>query len=187
MEGEAQDKISRELEPGEQLLWTGRPYQGLILSPFDVFLIPFGLAWLGFTVAITIAITKGPGPSDSPALIILPLFLAIGLYLVCGRFWIEILQRRRTTYGLTNQRAIIIRGSFRREVRSINLATMSDLSLSERRDRTGTIRFGGGSDFAWYASGMQIWMPGSAGGNSFERIPDARQVYGQIRAAQREA
>lgn len=98
-------------------------------------------------------------------------------------FLVDARLRQRTFYGLTDQRVIIIRGVFQREVKSINLKTMSDLSLSERRDRTGTINFGG-SDSRWQLTGMDIWMPDIGRGTSFIRIPNARQVYDQIRKAQ---
>jgi len=37
------EMIARELGPGEQLLWAGRPPSGVIFRWHDLFLIPFGL------------------------------------------------------------------------------------------------------------------------------------------------
>jgi len=186
VETNAQLEISRELAVGERLLWSGRPYQGLVLlQPFDAFVIPFGLLWTGGVIAGMVGMSRSQTPADPFGLVFLSLFVAVGLYMVFGRFLVDARQRQRTFYGLTDQRVIIIRGVFRREIRSINLKAMSDLSLSERRDKTGAIRFGG-SDLFLYMSGMDFWWPGIAGSN-FTRIPNARDVYDQIRAAQSKA
>jgi len=187
VETNAQLEISRELAAGERLLWSGRPYQGLfLLHPFDAFLIPFGLLWTVGMIGAMAGAPRSPAPADIFGLVFLSIFVAVGLYMVFGRFLVDARQRQRIFYGLTDQRVIIIRGVFRREIRSINLKTMIDLSLSERRDKTGTIRFGG-SDLLWHVAGMEWFWPGIVGSNSFMRIPNAREVYDQIRAAQSKA
>ena len=50
MHADAQLEISRRLEPGESLLWTGVPRRGLVLRGSDAFLIPFSLFWGGFAL-----------------------------------------------------------------------------------------------------------------------------------------
>lgn len=182
METYAQREIEPQLGAGEELLWAGRPYQGLfLLRPSDAFLIPFSFLWLGFVIAALIGAQKA---GESDPLMVLLVFGTLGLYLVLGRFVIDARQRQRTFYGLTDQRVIIVRGLLQREVKSINLKTISDLSLSERRDGFGTIKFGA-SNLDWYmAAGMEIFTPGIASGTSFIRIPKAKQVYDQIRGAQ---
>jgi hypothetical protein len=42
--------LQDELQPGEQLLWSGRPPRGLILHAYDAFLIPFSIFWMGFVI-----------------------------------------------------------------------------------------------------------------------------------------
>ena len=45
-----QSDFKDRLLPGERILWTGRPGQGLMLTRNDMFLIPLSLMWFGFTV-----------------------------------------------------------------------------------------------------------------------------------------
>jgi hypothetical protein len=130
--------------------------------------------------------SSAAGGPNSPPLIIVALFLGVGLYLTFGRFIVDVARRSRIYYGLTNQRVIIVGGVLQRKVTSINLNTMSELSLTERRYRKGTIEFGR-ARLPWYAMGLEIWSPGLMNAGVFERISDAKQVYEMIRSAQRPA
>jgi hypothetical protein len=50
--------------------------------------------------------------------------------------------RSRTYYGLTNERVIIISGLSSRTVKSLQVQTLTDVSLSEEASGTGTVTFG---------------------------------------------
>jgi hypothetical protein len=115
---------------------------------------------------------------------LIALFLAIGLYILFGRYFIDMRRRASTYYAITDERAIILSGTFRRKIKSPNLRTVSDITVSQRRDGTGTISFGG-SDHLWFMSGFDFWATGLYGANSFERIPNVKEVYEQIRKVQR--
>ena len=69
-------------------------------------------------------------------------FVLAGLYMILGRFIHDSKKRAKTFYGLTDQRAIIISGLFSKSVKSLNLRSLSDVSLSEKSDKSGTITFG---------------------------------------------
>src|SRR5262249_50119634 len=69
-------------------------------------------------------------------------FVLVGLYIMFGRFLLDVRQRAATTYGVTSERVIIISGLFSRAIKSLNVATLTDLSLSERSNGGGTITFG---------------------------------------------
>jgi hypothetical protein len=180
---DARPIIEPELGSGERLLWAGRPCQGFLFRPVDVFLIPFSLMWGGFAFFWEgLALFMG-----SPLFFKLwgiP-FVLVGCYLIVGRFFVDAWQREKTSYGLTNERAIIISGIFRRNVKSLNLRTLTDVSLSERRDGSGTITFGQQNPFFWPTHGM-AW-PGMPVVPTFECVPDAKAVYETLRTAQREA
>ena len=180
MDFESQQELQRELGTGERLLWTGRPRQGLRLRAADAMMIPFSLMWGGFAVFWEVGVLKQGGPTFF-ALWGIP-FLVVAVYITVGRFFFDRYQRSRTYYGLTDQRAII-RTS--KGVKSLSLRGLADLSLKEKEDRSGTISFGAGDPrYSFFAGagwpGMGRFLP-----PSFEMIEDARQVYTQIRDAQR--
>ena len=182
MDPEAERAITPELGAGERLLWLGRPGAGMTFHFFDIYATLFGVIW---TVFAFIAYWQDRRPDRMP----LPLAVAMmgfGLYLTFGRFLAYAYLRRKISYGVTNERIIIKSEIFRSRVRSLNLRTLVEVALTERSDGRGTISFGG-AHWDWRARGGDFWAPGTYNMNVFERIPDARQVYQQIRAAQRSA
>ena len=42
---DALHRVSHELEPNEELLWSGQPKRGVVFQAADVFLIPFSILW----------------------------------------------------------------------------------------------------------------------------------------------
>ena len=85
-------------------------------------------------------------------------------------------------YGITNQRVIIKSGIFNRELKSLNIKTLSDVSISEKDDGSGTITFGPTDSRFAMMSGTS-W-PGVKQGPQFEFIEDAKNVYNIILKAQ---
>ncbi|HEV8336290.1 MAG TPA: hypothetical protein VGR67_07750 [Candidatus Polarisedimenticolia bacterium] len=171
--------ISKELESGERLLWSGAPRRGLVIRGSDAFLIPFSLMWGGFAIFWEVSVMN----SKAPGFFVLwgvP-FVLIGLYLIVGRFFADAAIRGRTCYGVTDRRAIIVAGLMSRSIKSVNLRTMTDLSLSERSGGSGTIYFGPTPPWgAMYSGGRWSHQYPPA----FELIEDAKRVYNVIRQAQ---
>ena len=177
-EYEIKPQLTRELGGGEKLLWSGRPRQGLMLRSSDALLIPFSLLWGGFAVFWEASVIL----SGAPVFFTLwgvP-FVAIGLYITVGRFFVDARVRERTAYGLTNERIVIVSGLFKSSVKSLSLRTLSDMSLKERRDGSGTITFGPTGNFVASRNGRTA-PP------AFEGIAHARSVYEAIRDAQKSA
>jgi hypothetical protein len=113
-------------------------------------------------------------------------FVVIGLYMIFGRFIVDAKLRERTYYGVTNQRIIIVSGLFSPSVKSLNILTLSDVTLTEKADGSGTITLGPTVPNTRSMAGMP-WP----GANrylppSFDMIENARQVHDIIRKAQRE-
>ena len=177
--------ISKELASGERLLWSGRPQQGVVFRRTDLFLVPFSLLWCGFAVFWEATVLT----SKAPLLFRLwgiP-FVLVGLYMVFGRFVVEASQRGKTVYGLTDQNVIIVSGLRTRNVKRLNLRTLSDVSLEERTERRGTITFGPTPpSYAWFGGGSWPGM-GRTTVPSFDLIENARVVYDLILTTQRGA
>jgi hypothetical protein len=177
------DVIRSELDAVEKLLWAGRPRLGLMLRPADATMIPFSLMWGGFAIFWESMVVANGAPWFF-AIWGVP-FILIGLYLIFGRFLVDAWQRGRTYYGISSERIIIVSGLANRRVRSLNVATLSDVTMTEKSDGGGSISFaptlpGHVSQVAsfWPRSNAQ-YVP------CFELSVDVRRVYEIIRAAQR--
>jgi hypothetical protein len=182
MDRSSEDAIQSQLTSGERLLWSGRPIQGIVFRPSDAFMIPFSFMWGGFAFFWEYSVISAGNVPFFFVLWGLP-FVAVGLHVILGRFVIDAKQRANTSYGVTNQRIIIVSGLLSRKIKSLNLRTLSDLSLDEKANGRGTISFGGSSLPNWWMSGM-AWpgMPSPA--PAFELIEDPRTVFEVVRKAQ---
>lgn len=170
--------IKSELNSSEQLLWAGQPRSGIVFRLNDAYMIPFSLLWAGFACYSMFK-------RQTLDLVGVP-FVLIGLYLVVGRFFVEAWKRKRIFYGITTERVIAISTFFSRTVTSVNLRTLSDLTLTQRADGSGDIVLGGsvrskGWFKGWANRRQQDEQP------ALELIADARRVYDILRDAHTKA
>jgi hypothetical protein len=184
MGDDAERVILAELGQGEKLLWSGRPRQGMRPAASDAFLVPFSLFWCGFAVFWE----KSALAMNTPAFFKLwglP-FIAFGVYLVFGRFIADAVRRSKVFYGLTDRRVIIVSGVFARELKSLDLAALGEISVRERADRSGTISLGTATGPFALAARMSPSWPGTRQylPPMLEMIEDAQAVYERIRAQQ---
>ena len=174
-----------ELSRDERLLWSGMPRQGVRLQASDWLAVPFSLMWGGFAFFWEYSVSTSRHAPVFMELWGIP-FVLVGLYMIVGRFFADAFMRTRTYYGVTNQRVIIIDGLFSRQLRSLPLATLGDMSLGERSNRTGSITFGasasplGSFSRSWPGAGRRMTP-------AFDPIENVRQVYNLIREAQQAA
>lgn len=178
---EVEQKLRPELGRDERLLWSGMPKQGLRLRSQDWFVVPFTLLWC---YLVMFGDTHHHGSTNQTPLYLTPFgipFVAVGLYMLVGRFFTDWYQRTRTYYGVTDQHVLILDGLFNRQVKSLPLATLDGISLTERSDRSGSIAFGpNASNNTWFfRSSRYNQQP-----PSFDMIEDARKVYALIRDTQ---
>lgn len=175
-----------DLAPGERIIWQGQPKQGFRLAPQDAFVVPFAAFWLFVVLMISLLAFTGEMQEVDPlAFFIMPIFLAIGLYMLFGRFLVDRAARRRTFYYLTTERAFIETGLWRPSRRSVNLAAAPEIRFLGRRNGRGTVQFGSPSMFG-------MMPPSWPGANqflppAFDDIEDAERVYSLALKAQREA
>ncbi|HUA40131.1 MAG TPA: hypothetical protein VMA32_01080, partial [Streptosporangiaceae bacterium] len=100
-------QLQQYLRPGERLLWSGRPDPTVWLTAADMFMIPFSILWGGFAIFWEIGVSSG-GPNFGTIWGI-P-FVALGLYMIFGRFFYKKYRKKRTCYGITDQRALVAIG-----------------------------------------------------------------------------
>jgi len=178
--------IEKELRPNlssdEKLLWTGKPKTGIVFRGSDAFLIPFSLLWGGFAIFWETYVIL----TDAPFFFKLwgiP-FVLVGLYITVGRFFLDAKKRANTIYGITPDRIIIKTGIFSSEIKSLNIRTLSDITINQKADNTGTITLGS-TDFR-YAMMQGMDWPGAKQPPRLEFIEDVKSVYDKIIDIQRQ-
>jgi hypothetical protein len=157
------------LRPGEQLLWSGRPDPDVRLTPADGFLIPFSILWTSFALFWEIGVATADNTSPIGAVFGIP-FLAVGCYMVAGRFIYKRYRKQRTAYGITPQRALI----------AVGPGTLADVPLagqpvtiSRSRDlRHASVTFGSPQArpaARWPRSYGNTWLYANTGTELFMR------------------
>lgn len=176
---DAESVIAAQLAPEEQLFWFGQPKPGIRLEPSDILMIPFSLLWGGFAIFWEIGVILAGAPFFF-ALFGIP-FVLVGIYVIVGRFFVDAWQRANTYYAVTDRRILIVSNFIQQTVQSLNLANLTGVSLTERKDGSGTIVFTSGlgllrpfpfSNSQWF--GWRKLIP------SFQGIEDARNIYEKI-------
>jgi hypothetical protein len=178
--------IENELRPhlssDEKLIWTGKPKTGIMFRSSDAYLIPFSLLWCGFAIFWEASVIV----TDAPFFFKLwgiP-FVLIGLYTTVGRFFLDAKKRSNTIYGITNDRIMIKTGIFSREIKSLNIRTLSDITIHQKTNNSGTITLGP-TDFRYTMMQGMEW-PGAKQPPRLEFIEDVKSVYDKIIDLQRQ-
>jgi len=187
------------LAPDEDVLWYGQPKASALFDANDIFLIPLSLVWGGFSIFWEASVivdllhgeTKSGNGGDLREFAVFGvIFVAVGLYLMVGRFFAKRWLRRRTHYSITNERAVSLAAVKGGRILSLDLDSLTHLSKSVRSDGTGTVRLGKrspwannqdntGLDVPMYLSNRQKPPP------VFYDIPDADRVYELITSLRR--
>ena len=169
------------LDRGEKLIWEGSPAGGLKIRPSDLTASFFGLFFLGFSifwVYMASSITRD-APGSGGFGLIFPLFglpfVAVGAYLVFGRFLWKAFVRTKTRYALTDTRAIIATNAFGRKLKSFPI--LADTRLDYEPGPEATI---------WFAEELRRGNKGRryTVRKGFEYISDADEVYRLMRRIQ---
>lgn len=176
------------LDPGETLLWQGRPSGKVVARARDIVVTLFGAVFFSFAcfwVWMAASIEK-----DTPAAYIFPLFglpfIAVGAYLMVGRYFIEAFVRRNTWYTLTNRRAFIATEVLgRRDLASYLILPDTEIVLVEEKAGM-TVNFA----TKLRRSARTGKSPAGADHHvpiGFELLKDGREVYDLLQKVRRRA
>jgi len=178
--------LKQQLESDEKLIWCGKPAQGILFYPVDIFMIPFSLLWGGIALIweyfAIILIIKKPEVNHLFFPVFGIPFAFVGLYMLFGRYIIDKKQRENIQYGISNKRIFIIRGKKKQSIVRLNLNRLKSINIKERKDGRGTIIFGEKDFFDFfYVKGV---MPRDKFTSpKFEMIENVREVYNKIKEA----
>lgn len=142
---EAAIKLQPELLSGESILWAARPNPRVMFHSDDWYLIPFSLFWVAFTAFWEAGVLGywGDSARDGPSLFMglwgIP-FVLIGQYLLWGRFVHDAWLKRRTYYGVTSRRVVVVQDgwSYKRCFSYIDVLP----TIQKEGSETGTLWFG---------------------------------------------
>ena len=147
------------------------PGPGIRVRKSDILVIPFTFVWF-FVVAYQFGrmlLADGQIPIGGALLIL------FGFYFAIGRFFVEEMQLGGTSYGVTNQRVIIITpGELVGRFKALELRSLPEVVLVEKPDGSGTVYFGPKPG----VNPPRKVIP------RFDGIADVRRVYEIIRGAQ---
>ena len=144
--GDAQLRAQSELQPGENLYWTGNadPRRAAITAlPASLFGLPFA-GFALFWISTALHATHGLGRSNAftKSFSIFPIFglpfLLVGVGMVLAPLW-AFLKGCNTVYAVTDKRVMIITGSGTRVVKSCTPADIASVDYRERPDGSGDI------------------------------------------------
>jgi hypothetical protein len=118
------------LREGERLLWTGQPDPKVRFTGADAFLVPFSILWGGFAIFWEFMAAT---TAKQPFFVLWGVpFVLVGLYFIFGRFIYKKRRKLRTTYGLTDRRAIVCTGD-----RSVSETPVSGMPTKVDRSKDG--------------------------------------------------
>lgn len=188
------------LAPGERILWQGQPDATPDWSLLIDFRSLFGLLFTGFAVfwtAIAVSMLWSGGSNGPPLFfrVLFPLFgvpfVLVGLGTLLGPLRADLADRRGAFYTLTDRAAFI--ATQRRGVRKLDRHPLDrDFRPVLEDGSPGTVWFSDApapaTSGAWTGTGSARRYAGGTAARpraGFRRIPDAREVYAMILAAQR--
>ena len=105
------------------------------------------------------------------------MFVAIGLFMAFGRFFVDAWVRSQMIYALTDQRALVLRQVFSEQLLSVRLDR--ELRLRQSKDGKGDIEFGIQPAISAFrnGNGFHAWIPALDGTVSFRGVDKVAEVY----------
>jgi hypothetical protein len=142
---EASSRLQAELLSGESILWAGRPNPAVWFHSDDWHMIPFSLIWVAFTTFWEAGVSGywGKFSKDAPSTVMelwgIP-FILIGQYMLWGRFLFDAWLKRRTYYGVTSRRILIVQEGWKRKASCTYIDVLP--TIDREGSATGILWFG---------------------------------------------
>jgi hypothetical protein len=167
------------IDPGEQLIWQGKPYAGRSALRKAAYTFPFGIFFFGFSLfwihGAYMAQDKATSQFGFPFWLFGIPFVIVGACMVLAPAW-HFFRATATTYALTDRRAIMdVSGPFPRRT-SIALTQMPFVEVRGSADGPGHVFFQEATPY--YRSGA-----GMTQRDGFIAIADAAKVGEMLRGA----
>jgi len=142
---EMQDRVERELEAGERILWMEQPVPRFF-SPASTGAFLFAIPWTAFALFWICGASGFKLPDFSKGLEgfeFFPLFgvpfVLVGLAMLSAPLW-TYRSARKTVYAITGRRALGIEGGIRSTtIRTYPPDRLQDIHRTERRDGIGDV------------------------------------------------
>jgi hypothetical protein len=172
-------EIEQELIGGERVIWVGRPDPSRHFDRSDRFVVPFSLLWGGFAIFWEIGVIR---EGWNFGMIFGIPFVAMGLYITVGRFFVKARKKRRTYYAVTDRRVLSVeRGG---STRAAFLDRIPTVNSSIREDGSGSVTFGNTSwmEGSYANSGLDFFGQGYGAPDTvgFDDIEDVRAVVSLV-------
>ncbi|MEO1798134.1 MAG: hypothetical protein AAFR53_14155 [Pseudomonadota bacterium] len=161
----------RYLHDGERIVWQGQPDRRIfIFRPAELMLIPFSAIWFGFVIYIASAAPLTAEPSSA----VLILFMLVGVYFLIGRFFVDRYIRTRTSYALTEKRALILASAFKTRLRELPIPQTLQVGFDDAP--RGSVRLGPQPEGSFMSNGLAVWHSDD-GSFTFGEIENPKSVY----------
>jgi hypothetical protein len=172
--------LQKELQPSERLIWEGQPDPSKIFTVSDIFLIPFSIFWVNNLLQSIGHISELAIPTQFPFVFIPYFFLAVGVYLLVGRFIHKYFLKKNTYYAVTDQRVVIVADFLGRQIQTAFLKDIPTIEKSINAKGVGTLVFAN-KPVSSHTASFYI-LGNSYGGNivAFYDLPEAEMVYRKI-------
>jgi hypothetical protein len=146
---EQSNELAQFLEPGESLVWSGKPNPKRVFTRQDRYLLPMSVVLLFLCLPNLSVTTVAPGFVGVLVLFLYLIAILVVLYMVAGRFYYKRVTRECTYYLLTDRRVISVNTLWGVRVRATALTDLALVHISQDA-RNGTIAFTRSGDLsAW--------------------------------------
>jgi hypothetical protein len=145
LDPQQRSSIQSELRPGERIVWASAALPRWLMAASIAPAI-FAIPWTAFAVFWTVMAYRGTRDVDGPFAYLFPLwgvpFILIGLGMFTSPYWVA-RRLRRTTYAITNERAIVVSPGWfgSKKVRSFGPESLASVERFERADGSGDLVF----------------------------------------------